>query len=248
MPLLDTKYQNMRGDIPGELIDRDARENQRMTSIRQKLVQRGLELTESDLLGVSVNMGQMQQVAPSILTERDIYSGLNQEELQEVRNSQAEDGLYVPNTYAPPGMESGYGVDSPILTETGLPMRKVQTPMHAPPKRPATWKAQKMNARLKSGNVVPVWKVIDEKTGMEMPTPFRIEEVADRIVNILNESGNVNDPRIVSVTSNYNKRVQIMKEMKQVKQMIAEGQTSKKARFQQLQSDLASVDYRLGIG
>jgi hypothetical protein len=251
--LNDAKYQYMNIHTPGDVTDREDRENRRAAEMSRKLAESGLTLTANDLLGVDYGnaYNNMNNSAPSILTERDMWNGLSPEEIAEARSSSMLTEDAPPYAYhAGNDMFAEPQQSRTILNENGSPMKYNQRDDVQPQtssRREATWTAQKMNAKLKSGNIVPVWKVVDSKTKMELPTPFRIEEVADKIVNVLNESGNANDPRVVSTISSYNKRVQIMKEMQLVKKQISEGSTSKKGRLEQLRSDLASVDYKLGI-
>lgn len=220
-----------------KVMEREARAAAKSHQIAQMLAENALTL--DDLMG-----GTTTTVNKVALTEGDIYAGLTPEERAELRASMlVEQDVY---THQP---------GSQALNEANpAPKQRRQAPQALTETAPApkaagggSWSTTQLNAKLKSGAVVPVWKVTDAKTGMEMPTPFRIQEVADRIAAILNESGNVNHPSIVSTVNAYNKRIAIVKEMKQVKDMIAEGQVAKKSRLQQLQGELAALDMKLGI-
>lgn len=116
-----------------------------------------------------------------------------------------------------------------------------------PSKREGTWGVNKLSARLRSGKTVPVWKVIDEDTKMEFPTPFRIQAPAHRISTILNNTGNVNDNRIKRVVEAYNKHISLMKGIRQARQRVQEGQQSYKKRLFRLQEELEEVNVILGI-
>jgi len=48
---------------------------------------------------------------------------------------------------------------------------------------------------------------LDETTQMSIPKIFRVQEPAHRIATILNQSGNVNDPRIRGILEAYDKHV-----------------------------------------
>jgi paraquat-inducible protein B len=115
--------------------------------------------------------------------------------------------------------------------------------------RPTTgsWKVMKESARLRNGNTVPVWLVADEDSGMEIKRPYRIQEAAQRIAAILNQSGNVNDQRIKRVNEAYEKHIELMKQIRVCKKAINEGQTDKKKRLSALRAKLEEVNYILGI-
>ncbi len=111
-----------------------------------------------------------------------------------------------------------------------------------------SWKAQKFSARIRGmSNPVPVWKVLDEDTGMEVPTVFRVQEPADRAAAILNESGNLNDPRFKSLIQAYKQHVTLMKESRKLRRAIKEGQQALRPRLQEVLGELEMVNYKLGI-
>lgn len=233
-------------ELYAKVLEREERAVQKSYEIAQMLAEDGLTL--ADLMGA----GPATTSNKVALTEGDIFAGLSPEEKAELRASMVTEAdpfanqQYTPmtETYPPVLKQPGKQAMNERRVMPGTPLNETAP---APAAKSNTWKTVQLNAKLKSGDVVPVWKVQDGKTGMEMPTPFRIQEVADRIAAILNESGNVNHPSIVSTVNAYNKRIAIVKEMRQVKEMIAEGQTAKKGRLQQLQGELAAVDMKLGI-
>lgn len=111
-----------------------------------------------------------------------------------------------------------------------------------------TWKVKKMGARIKgTERVVPVWKVLDETTQMSIPTIFRIQEPAQRIATILNQSGNVNDPRIGGILKAYDKHVSLMKEVRRTRKLIKEGRNEFSDKLERLLVDLEQVNWKLGI-
>ena len=229
-------------DLYAKVLEREERNLQKSYEIAQLLAEDGLTL--ADLMG-----GDTKTSSKVALTENDIFAGLSPEEKAELRASL---GMGNDPFAAQPPLTESYTAPvqqgkQAMNERRALPGQPLNEAAPAPAKKATTWNSVQMNAKLKSGAVVPVWKVTDSKTGMEMPTPFRIQEVADRIAAILNESGNVNHPSIVSTVNAYNKRIAIVKEMKQVKDMIAEGQVAKKGRLQQLQGELAAIDMKLGI-
>ena len=111
-----------------------------------------------------------------------------------------------------------------------------------------SWAVQKFQARIKGvANPVPVWKVIDEDTQMEVPTVFRVQEPAERAAAILNESGNLNDPRFKNLIRSYSEHVRLMKESRQLRRAIKEGRSALKPKLQQVLGELEAVNYKLGI-
>ncbi len=111
-----------------------------------------------------------------------------------------------------------------------------------------SWAAQKFMARIKGvQNQVPVWKVIDEDSGMEVPTVFRVQEPADRAAAILNESGNLNDPRFKGLIKAYSEHVRLMKESRKLRRAIKEGRQNLRPRLQEVLGELESINYKLGI-
>lgn len=110
------------------------------------------------------------------------------------------------------------------------------------------WKIKKQGARLKgSGNVVPVWQVVQESTGMNIPKYFRVQEPAERIATILNQTGNVNDPRIGNVINLYEEHVSLMKELRKTKRLVKEGRGEYAQHLRGLRTKLEEVNYKLGI-
>jgi len=118
-----------------------------------------------------------------------------------------------------------------------------------PAQSTGTWGLSKMGAKLKgTEKVVPVWKVIDEETKMELPTPYRIQAPAERIVAILNtNNGAVKDPRIVRINEAYKTHLHLMKNIRSCQKLINEGQVEYKGRVAELREELEAVNVILGI-
>jgi len=111
-----------------------------------------------------------------------------------------------------------------------------------------TWKVEKFGAKIKGSNkVIPVWKVLDESTGMEIPKPFRVQEPAERIATIINQTGNVNDGRIKGIIEAYDSHVQLMKKARTLRQAIKEGRQELRPKLQEVLGDLETVNFKLGI-
>lgn len=118
------------------------------------------------------------------------------------------------------------------------------------PRQPVggSWRTDKKIAKLKStGKTIPIWQVLDEKSGIEIPKKFRMQSPAERVATILNQSGNVNDPRISRVIESHDRYVRILREMRQVRKLISEGKTEYKDRLQDLQFEAEEVGMILGI-
>lgn len=138
------------------------------------------------------------------------------------------------------------GFNNPTPDEAALLAEAYGAPSRS--QAQGSWQAQKFMARVKGvDHQVPVWKVLDEDTGMEVPTIFRVQEPADRAAAILNESGNLNDPRFKNLIKNYNEHVRLMKESRQLRRAIKEGRTNLKGKLQEVLGELESVNYKIGI-
>jgi uncharacterized protein YdcH (DUF465 family) len=109
-----------------------------------------------------------------------------------------------------------------------------------------TWSVKSLIAETKSGASVPVWKVVNTKMGFSHEKLFRIESIALKVSNILNECVNFNDPRVVRIISDYDKRDRLIKEIRTTEK-DAQGKPMKSERLQQLKNELVQIDYRLGI-
>jgi hypothetical protein len=91
-----------------------------------------------------------------------------------------------------------------------------------------------------------VWKVENPRTGTKLDTLFRVEGVANRVALLLNETGDLNDPRVVGLVGAYNKRDKLLKEARAL-QKSADGKPMKSDRLRQIQAEINQLDYRLGI-
>lgn len=109
-----------------------------------------------------------------------------------------------------------------------------------------TWVVEEFTAELRNGKEVPVWKVLDESTGMQFPKVFRLKEPAHRIKNIMNESGNLNDPKLKSIVQLHDKFLECRKQVSRSKKMLSEGKISKK-KVVEAQQLLLKIGNKLGI-
>ncbi len=110
------------------------------------------------------------------------------------------------------------------------------------------WMTEKYQATLKgTGKKVPVWKIKNKVSGMGMEKPFRIQEAAERIVTILNQTGNANDPRIKSIMEAHDEHIAVMKHIRMLRGAIKEGRKDLGGRLVEAQERLEAINYKLGI-
>jgi hypothetical protein len=108
------------------------------------------------------------------------------------------------------------------------------------------WRVKRYLGETRSGNEVHVWRVENAKTGSKLQTLFRLEGVATRIVLALNESGDINDPRAVSLVNAYEKRDRLLKEARALERS-ADGKAMKSERLRQIRAEINQLDYKLGV-
>ena len=109
------------------------------------------------------------------------------------------------------------------------------------------WKAVKSMATLRGGKQVPVWMVENTTTGMQINKPFRIQAPAERIVSLLNVTGNANDPRVRQITEDYNEYVSLTKQLRKAKQLHESGDRDARKTGERVVMKLRGVKQRLGI-
>lgn len=109
------------------------------------------------------------------------------------------------------------------------------------------WKAVKSMATLRDGKKVPVWMVENTSTGMQINKPFRIQGPAERIVSLLNVTGNANDPRVRQIQEDYDQYVTLTKQLRKCKQLYESGNKKAGQNGQQIAAKLRGVKQRLGI-
>lgn len=107
------------------------------------------------------------------------------------------------------------------------------------------WSIKRFMAEMKNGTEIPVWKVANN-TGFALDKIFKIKEVADKLVFYLNESGNMNDPRVINLISVYNRRDQLLKEIR-ILEKEAVGKPMKTKIVESKKTEVQQLDYRLGI-
>ena len=109
------------------------------------------------------------------------------------------------------------------------------------------WKAVKSMATLRGGKKVPVWMVENTITGMQINKPFRIQAPAERIVSVLNVTGNANDPRVRQITEDYDEYVSLSKQLRKAKQLHESGNPDGRKTGERVVMKLRGVKQRLGI-
>jgi len=110
------------------------------------------------------------------------------------------------------------------------------------------WKAIKSTATLRGGKTIPVWMVENTTTGMQINKPFRVQAPAERIVSLLNVTGNVNDPRVRQIQEDYDVYVSLTREYRECKKLYeSSGNQKAVQKGQQIASKLRGVKQRLGI-
>ena len=220
---------------------RELEENAKNVDI-QKKIKAIMEEDDGGGLGArpsnkgTLRRGATQVKSTSGLSMGDLMEGLSQEDLARVGMDIATDDAarnlvqraYTENPDEASMMAESYG--------------------RQPQSTNGTWTVKKMGARIKgTERVVPVWKVLDETTQMSIPKIFRVQEPAQRIATILNQSGNVNDPRIRGILEAYDKHVTLMKEMRRTRKLVNEGRSEFTDKLERLLVDLEQVNWKLGI-
>ncbi len=230
------------------IAERAAREEQRVRSLSRRI--------KSNMLSLSDLMGGM---GPIPLSRSDVMQGMNEGSqflTEEFPTSQ--DDVIMEDMYRQPSQRQ---VQQPIrrnqqpqqrqtLTEQ-RPVKRQQQPelnLRQFIKETPTenWRVKRYLGETRSGEEVHVWKVENAKTGNSLRNLFRIEGVASRIAMILNESGNLNDSRIVSLVNAYEKRDKMLKEARALEKTV-DGKEMKSERLRALRAEINQLDYRLGV-
>jgi len=168
----------------------------------------------------------------------DLSDGISRDDMARAMGGMADAAGNVARDLVNDGMQQDVPNESTMMAESyGSEPRNTN----------GTWGVEKMRAKLKSGKHVPIWKVVDESTGMEIPNPFRIQEPAQRIASIINKTGNVNDPRIKGIMEAYKNHIQLMKQIRQLKAAINEGRGELKPKLREVYDLLEETNFKLGI-
>lgn len=160
--------------------------------------------------------------------------------------------MHNPQPRQPLSVQNGRnrGMFAPVPSADKRSVLREQAPLRKAPKLDLTtkenWIIKKYLGETRGGDTVPVWKVQNKNTGSALDRLFRIEGVANRIAMILNETGDMNDSRIASLISAYDKRDKLLKEARLLEK-TAEGKPMKTERLHAIRAEINQLDYRLGI-
>jgi len=250
---LQTGQQNAAA-FQSRLAEFDAREDQRM----RRLSQRGSTnmLTMNDLMGDmgGVPLSRSDVMLPGMndgqqfLTEEfptnhddmimeDMYRNQQRRPIQQYTQEPAKRV-----TASPEPIRGPHENTRQMLTEN----KPIRPPIHEAIQTSENWKVKQYLGETRNGTEVEVWKVENVKTKSSLRNLFRLESVASRIAICLNESGDSNDPRVVSLVNAYEKRDKLIKEARALEQS-ANGKAMKTDRLRELRAQINQLDYRLGV-
>ena len=118
----------------------------------------------------------------------------------------------------------------------------------APRQQTGSWHTSKKAAKMKgSGKTIPIWQVIDEASGITLPKKFRMQAPAERVATVLNQTGNVNDPRIPRISESHDRYIRVLREMRNARKMLKEGNGEFESQLQDLQFEAEELGMILGI-
>lgn len=110
-----------------------------------------------------------------------------------------------------------------------------------------SWEVVPMEARTKDGSVIPVWKVMMEGAiKMEFPHMFRLESAAQRAWSILNQTGNVNDQRLVQLIESEKQYTMLMKRARVLKESAMSGDAAARTELMRVKGNLDALALKLG--
>lgn len=213
-------------NVAGDVIGRESQANQVAVNMRQRI--------EAIMAEDSPAPSRRTQSHPQQYRVKQTKGGLGLEDLMEGLDQSDINGLV--------------NYDNPLYDPVGTldddfddfgPTQKKSTP---------AWIVQEGVAQLQSGKKVRVWMIVSEtNNGFEYKKPFRIEEAASRVANILNQTGNPNDPRIMKISESHDKYVKLLTKSRKLKKAIQEGRTDLKPQLNQIREQIEGVSLVLGI-
>ena len=229
---LDQAWRNnvpsMRGgDIAGDVQARELAENESAREARRKIIAI-LEEDDAPEIAPQQHQGRIRRKNPELTMEDlgGIAGGLN-DTINSVGMDIFQEGMMGGDNEAAQMAESLGG-------------RSQAEPSW-------DWKAVKSVATLRGGSKVPVWMVENTSTGMQINKPFRIQAPAERIVSLLNVTGNANDPRVKQIQEDYDQYVHLTKQYRECKKLYESGNKNAAQSGQQIAAKLRGVKQRLGI-
>lgn len=244
--------QSLVGDIAsGNRMTRQiAKDDQVMRKAYRKAVTEGMSLAD---LAYGLDSGPGLSMQDVMLPDMPMPRGREflTEEFPTNHDDMIMNEYYRDNSYAkqePPRQTR----PRQVLTENqptrpSPPARSIRETLHTEGVVKAeNWRVKRYLGETRSGTEVHIWKVENTKTGSSMKTMFRIEGVASRIAMMLNESGDNNDPRVISLVSAYEKRDRLLKEARTLEK-TADGKAMKTDRLRQIRAEINQLEYRLGV-
>lgn len=116
-----------------------------------------------------------------------------------------------------------------------------------PEKPKGRWMIEHMVVTTKQGKRIPVWKLVESNLKMQIPHPFRLEAAAQRVLSVLNRTGNPSDPRVNALIEAELKHINLLKQIRMTRESIKEGNTRMKPKLQQLLVEFDQINSKLGI-
>lgn len=224
--------------------------------IRQRLNERGLYLSMADLMGVPSQGPAIDRHSAFQGMDTTGMSGMLTEEFPTNHDNRITEELYHHDDYHQPQPQrrSGNQIrDIPEPRARALPSAPQRQSLReeiiggSRQQQPAgNWMVKAFLGETKTGKQVPVWKVGNAKTGTTFGKLFKIEGLAKKIVGYLNESGDSNDPRALSLMHAYEKREQLLKQARLLEQTAA-GKPMKTEQLKAMYREIGQLDSRLGV-
>jgi hypothetical protein len=168
--------------------------------------------------------------------------GIDDGNVPQLTRAQLFDGMEIPRQQVLTERFPVYD-ESSALFEKPKPPAPISKPIK---QNTAMWGIKQYMAEMRNGGEIPVWKVSNSSTGFALDKVFRIKEVAQKLVMILNETGNINDTRVVSLINSYDKRDKLLKEIR-VLQKDPKDKPMKTKIIESKRAEIAQLEYRLGI-
>lgn len=107
--------------------------------------------------------------------------------------------------------------------------------------RGEAWEVRTMNAKTRSGKVVPVYVVEDTVSGMTTGTKYRVMEVAQKVARIVNATGNPSDIRIGMLNEAHDEHIKL-------KNKLAEARRGSDVNaVKLLENKLQTVNMKIGL-
>lgn len=247
----------------------DAREEQRMRMLSQRAKNPGNMLTMADLMG-GIDLSGPPLSRADVLQGMDMgamgsgggYGGMLTEEFPTNKvDDYLMEEMYNQSAKQQPRRPVQRQPQRQALTET-KPLRSSDIYRSDGSGRKVTepgvsdhlvgratkenWKVKRYIGETRSGNEVAVWRVENVLTGSKIDMLFRLEGVASRVAMYLNESGDNNDPRAVSLVNTYQRRDKLLKEARALEK-DASGKPMKSERLRQIRAEINQLDYKLGV-